>query len=58
MLSTVFRTKGRKQKNMDLGHIQDVDHIELEPDGLPDGVPGDSTCLGHTSVVQDFLSAG
>jgi len=35
---------------------EDVDHIEFESDRLPDGVPGNSTCLGHTSVVQDFLS--
>lgn len=38
--------------------IQDVDHIEFESDRLPDRVPCDSTCLGHTSVIQDFLSAG
>jgi len=35
---------------------EDVDHIEFESDRLPDRVPGDSTRLGHTSVVQDFLS--
>ena len=39
-------------------HIQDVDHIKFESNGLPDRVPGDSTCLSHTSVVQDLLSTG
>ena len=37
-------------------HIQDVDHVEFESDGFPDRVPGDSTRLSHTSVMQDFLS--
>lgn len=37
--------------------LQDVDHIEFESDRLPDWVPGDNTCFGHTSVVQYFLSA-
>ena len=36
--------------------VQDVDHIEFESDGLPDRVPGNSTRLSHTSVMQDFLS--
>jgi len=38
--------------------VQDVDHIEFESDRLPDRVPGDNSCLGHTSVLQDLLSAG
>lgn len=39
-------------------HIQDIDHVEFESDGLPDRVPGDNTRLSHTSVVQNFLSTG
>ena len=36
---------------------QDIDHIELQADGLPDRISGDGTTLRHPSVLQDLLCA-
>lgn len=38
-------------------HAQDIDHVKLKTDRLPDWICCDLASLSHPSVKQDLLSA-